>query len=297
MILVSCLYDIGRVKSEHPKNHTPLDDYVETMKKLLAVTGVQFVIFTENKYLSYFTEYKNVIVFCISKEYFLPFKNVQLSRELPRGSDPKKDTPEFMALTQSKFFFLQFAMKNFPDEKFFGWIDIGISKVAENIELLSGRFWDTTKKVRMMMLNWISERETSDRKEFYSCLRYKIAGGFFYGPRDKMEQFTNRCITEILTARFYPSEEQAMAYVFRKNINDYDYFVSDFRDIVTEKEDIVRINAVLNAARCANEHFLVSPVVYRNLSSQDPQFIQLAKQILLKIRDLITMSDLSPSDN
>lgn len=163
--------------------------------------------------------------------------------EMYSTNNPSKDTAEFAALCMSKFSMILMAMEANPfDTEHYGWIDAGLFKIAEQLDLL-----DTVKgylKIRLMLINYISQNEVQEMDFVKSC-KYKIAGGFFTGPKALLGDFARKILKraiEDLDDKKFGLEQEYMAIIYRENIEIFDPYYGDFKDLL------------VNYSRC-NESF------------------------------------------
>lgn len=148
-------------------------------------------------------------------------------------NNPRKDTPEFGAITHGKFKFLYQAIADDPfGDEHYAWIDAGIFKIALHPELIPGLI--PPSKVKIMILNYISKEEVNNENFVNSC-RYKCAAGFFVGPKELMRVF---CLLILAQGEYdlyhkrFGLEQEYMAIVYRKHPEVFDPYYGDFSDLI-----------------------------------------------------------------
>ena len=229
---VTSFFDIGR-KTDAPMQK--FDNYFAWIESLLKLP-VNLYFFTSPELHDKFkyTPRPNLIFkFLPEVPYFDRIEEIKHAWKNYVTGNPTKDTAEFGAMTHAKFKFLCQAM---ADDAFgsshYSWIDAGLLKVATSPELIPTL--TPPDKIRMMMLNYISDSEVKDPNFIYSC-RYKYAAGLFIGPKALMRVFCLRMIAQAEYDLFYGRfglEQEYMAIIYRKHPELFDPYYGDFSDLI-----------------------------------------------------------------
>lgn len=229
---VTSFFDIGR-KTDAPMQK--FDNYFAWIEELLKLP-INLYFFTSPELhdrFKYISRSNLIFKFLPEVPYFDRIDEIKDAWKNYVTGNSTKDTAEFGAMTHAKFKFLCQAMADDPfGSSHYGWIDAGLVKVATNIELIP--MLSAPDKIRMMMLNYISNAEVSDPNFIYSC-RYKYAAGVFIGPKPLMRVFCLRMIAQAEYDLFYNRfglEQEYMAIIYRKHPELFDPYYGDFSDLV-----------------------------------------------------------------
>lgn len=231
---VTALYDIGRERSERPE-HTKFDDYFSLAEELFSkIQNCNFVIYTTANLKGRFEGKERVKVIVVEKELLTSFRYISRVKESPvaKSGHQKKDTPEFLCLMNSKFQMLYNTISSSNDSLFF-WIDIGLSKVVKNIEVLSWVSRLNVDKVKLMAMNYTSSLEIVNRKQLYEGLRFKVAGGLFGGPRDKLLRLCELISEEQIRYNFCFFDQEVLGVIGSSNPDLVSFYVGDYGSLVS----------------------------------------------------------------
>lgn len=229
---VTSFFDIGR-KTDAPMQK--FDNYFAWIETLLRLP-INIYFFTSPEIhdrINYTPRSNLKFKFLPEVPYFDRIDEIKDAWKNYVTGNTAKDTPEFGAMTHAKFMFLCQAIAYDPfGSEHYAWIDAGLVKVATNPELIP--MLSPPDKIRMMMLNYISNAEVNDPNFIYSC-RYKYAAGIFIGPKALMRVFCLRMMAQAEYDLFYNRfglEQEYMAIVYRKHPELFDPYYGDFSDLV-----------------------------------------------------------------
>lgn len=229
---VTCFFDIGR---ETDASLQKFDNYFAWIERLLQVPiNLYFFTSPEIHDKLQYTSRSNL------KFHFIPeipyFEHLDVIREAwtyYRTGNPKKDTPEFAAITHAKFILLCRAMRENPfGDEHYGWIDAGLLKIATNAELIPTL--QSPNLIRTMMLSYTGMEEVKE-EEFVKTCRYKFAGGLFVGPKDLLRVYCLRMIAEAeyhLSRGKFGLEQEYMAIIYRRHPELFDCYYGTFTDLI-----------------------------------------------------------------
>lgn len=265
---VTFFYDIGR-KSQDPTNK--FDSYFPNIEKLLQLIekcdNCHLLFFTTQNLMDQirqnfhqnlhgdsnsrnfvhqnlrgdsttqnFVHQNSKIKFIITDKYFgeedINLITYIYNLQNYQTNNPTKDTPEFIALTLGKFLAIKKAIQLNPfGSKYYGWIDAGLLKVAQNSELLNDII--PSEKIKLMILDNINYDETLDINFVKKC-QYKIAGGFFLGNKDNMLKFCNLIINEKFMLMYNNRiglEQEIMTIIYLKHTDLFNPYYGAFTDL------------------------------------------------------------------
>lgn len=229
---VTTFFDIGR-QTDVPMQK--FDNYFAWIEELLKLP-INLYFFTSPELKARFNyEERRNLKFKLLPEipYYDKLTEIQEAWRNYITNNPRKDTPEFGAMTHAKFKFLCQAIADDPfGDEYYAWIDAGIFKVALQPELIPKLV--PPSKVKMMILNYTSKEEVKDENFVRAC-RYKCAAGFFIGPKELMRVF---CLLMLAQAEYdlyhkrFGLEQEYMAIVYRKYPEVFDPYYGDFSDLI-----------------------------------------------------------------
>jgi hypothetical protein len=256
---VSAFFNIGRV-ANHPL--LKYDNYFNWINQLLKTPINLYFITTADIHDRLQYEPRNTLKFHIVTEDKIPFFDklplITQCWEKYRTNNKEKDTAKFACLTHAKFHCVQQAIANNPfDSTHYAWIDAGIFKIAKGTEELLQL--TAPDKIRLLILNYIDNNETKHHNFVLTC-RYKIAGGFFVGPKVLMIKFIDAMITEVeasLTQNIFGLEQEYMALVYKKHPELFEPYYGDFCDLIT------------NYHACCNTAWLIMQYLIKALENND----------------------------
>jgi hypothetical protein len=230
---VSQFFDIGRNQNIDVLS---LKNYITNINKLLQL-NINILFYTTKQLhdqLQYTNRANLKFIFLDQPPWYDRLdKVIEVTKNYQTGFKDK-DTPQFMCITLGKFQLLKDAIALNPfDNKYYAWIDAGIFKVIQQVNLLPEI--TPSELVKCMILNYTSEAEIASPTFINSC-RYKIAGGFFLASSDNMIIFCDKilaCASEYLNNGYFGLEQEFMAIVYVKNKELFDPYYGDFADLLT----------------------------------------------------------------
>lgn len=228
---VTAFYNIGRVTYNADQN---FNNYFAWINQLLQLPINIYFFTTEalHERLKY-TPRHNLHFHITNKiPYFDRLDDIRASWDNFRTNNPAKDTPEFSAIMHAKFVWLKKAIKVDPfKSSHFAWLDAGITKVATNPELLPTLV--PPEKIKCLLIQYTSMEEVKNVAFVDSC-KYKIAGGFFLGPKGLMKVF---CLSLIALAEYhlytrrFGLEQEFITIIYKLYPEIFETFYGDFRDL------------------------------------------------------------------
>lgn len=255
---VTAFFDIGR-KTDDPSNK--FENYFDRISALLKIPINLYFFTSQAVHDRLVYEPRQNLKFVITEDipYFDRLPQVEEIWKTYITDNPTKDTPQFACFTHAKFQFVKRAMEANPfDSTHYAWIDAGIFKVATNGERLPQL--RPPAKIKLMNLNYIGETEVS-HPDFIRTCRYKIAGGFWIGPKDLMSKFIDLMIgiveADLAQGRF-GLEQEYMAIIYRRHADLFDPYYGTFTDLI------------VNYERCERSHYLVNAVFHAAMKEGDP---------------------------
>lgn len=229
---VTSFFDIGR-QTDAPMQK--FDNYFAWIEELLKLP-INIYFFTSpglHNRFNYTPRPNLKFKFLPEIPYFDRLDDIKEAWKNYVTGNTSKDTAEFGAMTHAKFRLLCQAIIDDPfGDDHYAWIDAGLLKIATNPELIPSL--TPPNKVRMMMLNYISDDEVKDPNFVYSC-RYKYAAGLFIAPKVLMRVFCLLMIAQAEHDLFYNRfglEQEYMAIIYRKYPELFDPYYGTFSDLI-----------------------------------------------------------------
>jgi GT2 family glycosyltransferase len=144
-----------------------------------------------------------------------------------------KDSPLHQLVEWAKLDLLEEVMAGDPfDTEHFAWIDFGLGHVARAPE----RFPAPSRRVAVLQMRAVAEREVLDRREFLRHERGRVAAGFFRGDREHLERLVDAFRAElasVLDEGFRPNEQMLLAYLTARRPELFDFYYGDYASILT----------------------------------------------------------------
>lgn len=263
---VTSLFDLGAIENNNKRRS--IETYIENGKWLVN-QKINLVIYTDvgDRIISILNNTNSNIT--IKKmefsnlKYYDSLELIKYNRSINPicNSNEFKDTPTYTIVGWNKFHLINLTIEENPfNTEYFGWIDFGISHVANlsyvNEDLI---FRSVSKKIKvMMMLNFSydilqKQKEINNNIETYadhpiqidnneilkyylSAFRGIIAAGYLSGHRD----YWNRLIIDIdnkinihLKTGFASSEEQILPLCYLEHPKWFDLYCGDYVDILS----------------------------------------------------------------
>lgn len=260
---VTAFFDIDRV-TDDPM--TKYENYFGLIQKLLTIPVNIYFITTPAIHDKLQYEKRSSLKFHLvdSVPFFDNLPIIETCWNNYQTSNKRKDTAKFACFTHAKFHFVQQAITANPfNSTHYAWMDAGILKIATNPErLIQLRAPD---KIKLLMLYYINNSETRTYNFVLTC-RYKIAGGFFVGPRELMSKFYEEVKLEAeasIKQNIFGLEQEYMAIVYRKHPELFEPYYGGFCDLFT------------NYDTCCNSFGLVTNFLKQAIEDND--FIEARK--------------------
>jgi len=229
---VSGFFDIERVTDAYLQNP---ENYYGWINQLFLYDIHLYFFTTEDIYKRLvFTPRPNLHFKILEHPpYYEKYEETKENWKKYQTGNPNKDTYQFGCLTNGKFLLLEEAIKLNPfNHTHYSWIDAGITKIVLQPELILDI--KLPSKIKLLLLNYINPEEIK-QKEFVLTCRYKIAGGFFIGPKDLMLSFS-KWIQELIKDGIHGLEQEYMAIIYRIHNDVFDPYFGDFCDLIRNIE-------------------------------------------------------------
>lgn len=265
---VTAFFDIGR-QTDAPQQN--FNNYFQWIMELLALPINLYFFTTPELHAQLIYDPRPNLIWKFMPEVPYMDRLDQIRATWPeyQTNNPSKDTPEFAALSQAKFVFLQQAITTNPfGDSHYAWIDAGLTKIATHPELLPGLA--PPDKIRCIMMNYIGVEEIKDPRFIQKC-HYKIAAGLFIGPKDLMLSLAYRVMGEVeqhLHEHRFGLEQECIAIVYRQHPEMFDPYYGSFEDLI------------LNYERLVNNAYIAQKVMRQALAGQDlPEALKVTRYI------------------
>lgn len=261
---VTCLFDLGTVEGNTKRRS--IQEYVEKGSWLVS-QDILLVIYTDvpDKVRNIISS-KRIIVKHVQYtelKYHDSLKKIRRNREVNPISNINndKDTSTYTIIGWNKFHFVNMTMKQNPfNTKHFGWIDFGISHVADTSHVVGDRIFDVvTDEIRMMMMlnfsphilqkqkeiecgiethgNHPIQIDNADISRFYFSSFWGItAAGFLSGHKkywNVLCQNIDKKINFYLSLGFAPSEQQILPICYIDHPDWFDFYCGDYCSILS----------------------------------------------------------------
>lgn len=216
---VSFFFDLGRSSP-----------YYEWIEKLLEL-NINLIFYTTEPIHSKltYTPRKNLIFVLGEREIdsVLLTKFKRSWKNYTTGNKAK-DTHEFGYLTHSKFDYLLKAMAFNPfSTEYFGWVDAGLVKVADQLELI-----EKIEPHEQVSLLTLKEVVNTDRKGFVLSPKEMVAAGLLVGSKDHLTKVCELMVKE-RTKKDLGLEQEHLAMVYENDPSLFFTYHGTYHDIVT----------------------------------------------------------------
>ena len=252
--IITSLYDI-RSKENNDGPVRSITEYLERSKFVLSL-DCPMVIFTEEKFRNHFETNRDMTKTLIIYEpieqswgyQYLDTLTELRDNYIINNMNPNKDTPLYITLTDNKFDYISQVVKKNPFETdHFLWLDLGITHVAQNPEIIHDWLDKIPDKIRLLEINpYIDNVEP---KEYFKNIYHNVAAGLISGSGDNMLRFCDlfkKTFTDILSQGWYQLDEAIMAMIMRNHRDLFDPYYGDYMGIISNynkyhiAEDIIR---------------------------------------------------------
>jgi hypothetical protein len=162
-----------------------------------------------------------------------------------------RDSVNYMILTWNKVNFVEDTINKNPFNTFyFGWIDFGLcrgKRFSKDMDI--NDYITTSNKIRILEIQWITDKEQKIYKEYTSHLRYRVAGGLFIGNKtflkSMIEQFRKYLYT-FLSLKIVTTQEPILDYVYKNHYylfnpyyGHYDQIIKNFKSTTDFNDKII----------------------------------------------------------
>ena len=182
----------------------------------------------------------------IKKEYSeLRFYDMREELEIYKKEHPlmnsllNKDSANYIVLTWNKIFFVEDVMKLNPfNTNYFGWIDFGLYNIVMRDTMPSNIYetlTPTTKKIKMLELHHVFDKETVNIYNYCAYFRWKYAGGLWTGHTSTLPTLFShfkKQLFEILSLRIFAHEETIFALTYSKNKDLFELYYGSYPQIL-----------------------------------------------------------------
>lgn len=265
LTLVTAFFDLA--KREASSRRTA-DDYIKHGKYILSLPHNLVVFIDPEFYWIVWEERKKhnllhkTAIYPIRLED-LPYYQLRERMIIARTKNPThngstiKDTANYMITMWSKFYFMQMITEKNPfNTTHFGWIDFGLTHVA-NIKYVDHAFENIPEQFKILILKWFTRDELND-PSYFLMNRGNIACGYFTASRDVMlkvcSSFRDQAIS-ILDKGFAPTDEQILPFLIDCNPDLFTFYYGDYDGILSNYkiQHISMPTTLLNLTYCCNK--------------------------------------------
>lgn len=262
--IVTGFFNLSRFENNNRHNRGP-KYYMEKGKELLR-RDIQLVIFTEADYVKdieqlraqHLDKTKIITLNIANLPYFKYLEKIKENLEIHpiKNKCPIKDTPGYLVLQMNKLYFLSEVINTNPfGSSHFGWIDFGISHVANfNYVDSDDIFNKIPNKVSLLQLRNY-ESALSDIDGYLSFIRGISAAGFICGDSNHLTWFIQSCekkYKEIINSGYAASEEMLFPLIFKGNEDKFRFYYGDYKDILSnfvyQRTNIAHISKMITWA-------------------------------------------------
>lgn len=233
--VVTSLYNI-RGHESHGKQML-VNDYIKKGESLLYIDA-PIIVYTDKetyKPLIKLFEKRTDVLIIINDLDKTPFnKDIPRLRELQQHFNiPRsliKDTPEYIALTNNKMYFIEKAMELNPNKStHFLWLDFGISKNNRRFYLINSWIHFVPDKIRQMFIT--APTKNMLLKESHKTIRHYNGAGLFSASIEYMKKYINEfsCVwRQVLEDSWWQLDESIMSIVYTKNKDLFEPYFGDY---------------------------------------------------------------------
>jgi len=240
--VVTSFYDIRNMENNTSKNKTT-DTYLEKGKFILELP-CNLIIFTEEKFREFIIDHRKdfldktvIITQPLDETYYWKYKEIICKLQdtyIITNRDKYKDTPLYIILIYSKFYFLEKSIELDPyNTSKFLWIDFGITHVAQNSNLIYNWLGKISDKIRLMeMVPYNSENP----KEYFKKIYHNHAAGLISGSKAYMLNFIDlfrNLVNKVIDNGWYQLDEALITIIVNKYPDYFDIYYGNYRNIIS----------------------------------------------------------------
>ena len=198
-----------------------INNYFNYFEKL-AKTEIKLALFLDSKYKEYgdniINKYPNVTVIRYLTKEELHINKLNISKELPKIRNIKKDTEDYLKLMNNKIYFVEEVM-NMYNYDYYSWIDFRIFHIFNDNKINSKikKFTDTYHFSKLAYFPGAS----NNKKNILNEINWRFLGGFFLIKRDIINNLVNKT-TELLEKLYTLTWEVNVWSILEFN-NDFDF--------------------------------------------------------------------------
>lgn len=277
--LVTAFFDLGR---REKSTRRPASDYFKHGEFVLGIEQ-NLVIFIDAEFAAAAWEKRKeagllhkTIVIPIGLEdlpaySLMPWIERAMQEKPVKNGNPVKDTPLYTLLGWSKFYFLKRAMQlNIFKSTHYGWIDFGITHVADHQHVVEdGIYIQPLPGIRMMIMRPIPYLNIDNmsldiRDQYFKARNGYMACGYFTAPLEDMQLLCDEfwiLAEKVLDSGFgyAPLEDQLMPLLYNQSWGArFNPYYGDFKSILNNyripRGDFERIAMIMHEYREKNSY-------------------------------------------
>lgn len=235
---VTCLYDLAAKEKSDRRSG---ESYLE-YGKLLMQQNINFVIFTEPRFVKTITEYRRGLedktkVIAIDFEELDTYKYLNQMKDIKHhvvNNGKEVYTHLYHIVIWQKLYFMERAIKsNFFNSKYFGWLDFGNKYVNSDFPK-DNPFNIIEPRIKILRMCY-RRYEIKPLHKIYNFNPRMMAGGYFTGDTEHMLWFKSafeKYLLEALDYGYIVSEEMLFTVITHDYPEKFKFYYGFFADIL-----------------------------------------------------------------
>lgn len=258
---VTCFYDLAAKEKSDRRSG---ESYLE-YGKLMMQQNINFVIFTEPRFVDTITEYRRGFedktkIIALDYEQLDTYKYIDQMKQINHhvvNNGKEVYTHLYHIIIWQKLYFIERAIKlNLFKSDYFGWIDFG-NKYVNTAFPKDNPFHITESRIKILRMCY-RRYEVRPLHKFYNFNLRMMAGGYFTGDIEHMLWFKTtfeKYLLEALDYGYIVSEEMLFTVITHDHPERFKFYYGFFADILNHyviEKNLQYVNMELQCNRSKN---------------------------------------------
>lgn len=202
----------------------------------LAQTGIKIALFLDTRYKEYgnkiMMKYPNVnIIRYLSKEE-LHINKLNISKELPKIRNIKKDNEDYLKLMNNKIYFVEEVMNN-HDYDYYSWVDFRIFHIFNNTNIINTKFKKLANTYHFSKSVYFpGAYETPRSSMIIEEINWRFLGGFFIISKSKIKTLVDETTILLESLPKLTWEVNIWSILEYKNLFDFGWYEGDHNESI-----------------------------------------------------------------
>jgi hypothetical protein len=220
-------------------NDSPIEyiekNYFYYFKKL-AQTGIKIALFLDTKYKEYgdkiMIEYPNVdIVRYLTKDE-LYINKLNISNELPKIRNVKKDNEDYLKLMNNKIYFVEEVMNKY-DYDYYSWIDFRIFHIFNDTNIINTKFKKLANTYHFSKSAYFPGAYNTPRSSMIiEEINWRFLGGFFMISKSKIKTLVDETTKLLESLPKLTWEVNIWSVLEHKNLFNFGWYEGDHNESI-----------------------------------------------------------------